>query len=217
MRPCFCLRDNISSEDKMFWDKVAGVYDIFVNVFNRSVHKELRAVVADLIRPGSTVLECACGTGMLTEVMAPRCGRLVATDFSSKMLKRAERKCSVFENIKFEYADITCLQYSASSFDCVVAANVIHLVEDSSAAVAELVRVAKPGGTLVIPTYINKKSNGQDSGFSKTLARAGAGFKRQFDFDSYKKFISGCGLGDAEFILISGRVPCAVAIAKKEG
>ena len=84
----------------MFWDRVAGVYGLFVNVVNRKTHKALRRIVADLIRPEDEVLECACGTGMLTEVIAGRCKALTATDFSPKMLKQAEKNCAAFHGGK---------------------------------------------------------------------------------------------------------------------
>lgn len=76
----------------MFWDKVACVYDVFANVINRKANRALCETVAALIRPADTVLECACGTGLLTGVIAPRCKSLTATDFSANMLKRAEKK-----------------------------------------------------------------------------------------------------------------------------
>ena len=79
----------------MFWDSVAGVYDLFVNVVNRRTHVALKKIVAGLIKPDDRVLECACGTGLLTEVIAPRCARLTATDFAPKMLARARKNCAV--------------------------------------------------------------------------------------------------------------------------
>ena len=75
----------------MFWDRVAGVYDLFVNVINGKTHKALRRIVADLIEPDDIVLECACGTGLLSKVIAGKCKQLIATDFAPKMLKRAEK------------------------------------------------------------------------------------------------------------------------------
>ena len=60
----------------MFWDQVAGVYDVFVNVINRKTHKKLRQIVSALIEPGDDVLECACGTGLLSAVIAQKSGRL---------------------------------------------------------------------------------------------------------------------------------------------
>ena len=41
----------------MFWDRVAGVYDVFVNVINGKTHKTLRRIVADYIAPEDKVLE----------------------------------------------------------------------------------------------------------------------------------------------------------------
>ena len=83
----------------MFWDRMAGVYDVFVNVINRRTHQELKEIVAALIEPDDTVLECACGTGLLSAVIAENCRQLTATDFSDKMLKKAEKNCCSFRNM----------------------------------------------------------------------------------------------------------------------
>ena len=85
----------------MFWDRVASVYDIFVKVINRKTHKKLKRIVRNLIEPCDIVLECACGTGLLSAVIAPKCSQLTATDFSEKMLKKAEKNCRVFRNITY--------------------------------------------------------------------------------------------------------------------
>ena len=129
----------------MFWDQVAGVYDIFVNVINRKTHKNLKAIVSDLIEPDDVVLECACGTGLLSAVIAKKCRRLTATDFSGKMLMKAEKNCAAFHNITFTKADITALAFPDCSFDKVVAGNVIHLLDNPLTALGELNRVCKDG------------------------------------------------------------------------
>lgn len=49
---------------------MALVYDIFANVFNRKANKKLCDTVTALIRPTDEVLGCACGTGLLTGVIA---------------------------------------------------------------------------------------------------------------------------------------------------
>ena len=50
------------------------------------------------------------------------------------------------------------------------------------------------------------------------LEMAGADFKRQYDFQSYKKFFKSAGYSDIKFYIVEGRMPCAVAvITKKEG
>ena len=200
----------------MFWDNIAGVYDLFANVYNRKTHKQLIEVVTALIDPTDEVLECACGTGMLTSCIAQRCRHLVATDFSSAMLRQAERKCREFQNIEFQKKDIFALDFKEQSFDKVVAANVIHLLDNPQKAVSELNRVCRRGGKVIIPTYINKEKNGQDSMFSKTVGRAGADFKRQFTYETYKQFFANAGFPHAAYTMIEGRVPCAVAVISKQ-
>lgn len=70
------------SEEEMFWDKVAGVYDIFANFINVRTHRELCSRVSELINLDDDVLECACGTGLITLAVAPRCKSIIATDYS---------------------------------------------------------------------------------------------------------------------------------------
>lgn len=199
----------------MFWDQVAGVYDIFVNIINRKTHTELKKIVSDLIEPDDVVLECACGTGLLSAVIARKCRFLTATDFSGNMLKKAEKNCAAFHNITFTKADITALACPDCSFDKVVAGNVIHLLDNPLTALGELNRVCKEGGMLIIPTYMNKDPKGKTSGFAATVGKAGADFKRQFTTDSYRQFFLDAGYSDVRILLAEGRIPCAVAVMKK--
>ena len=199
----------------MFWDRVAGVYDLFVNVINRKTHQKLKKIVSSLIESDDTVLECACGTGLLSAVIAQKCRQLTATDFSEKMLKKAEKNCRAFRNITYDQADITALPYPDSSFDKVVAGNVIHLLDNPLTALGELNRVCKDGGMLIIPTYMNKDDEGKTSGFAGAVGKAGADFKRQFTVDSYKRFFLDAGYPDVQIKLAEGRIPCAVAVMRK--
>ena len=201
----------------MFWDRVAGVYDLFANVYNGKVHKRLKSIVECRISAADSVLECACGTGMLTKVVAPRCRKIVATDFSKKMLEQTLKKCRHYRNVKVMQADILDLGFEDESFDVVIAANVIHLLDEPLRALSELDRVCRKDGLIIIPTYMNKEKNGEASAFSKTVGKAGADFKREFTYPSYRQFFEEAGYEDARFEMIEGRVPCAVAFLKKKG
>ena len=199
----------------MFWDNVAGVYDIFVNLINRKTHLRLREIVRGIIKPDDIVLECACGTGLLTAVIAPKCRHLTATDFSRKMLRKAEKNCRAFRNITYAKTDITALPFVDGSFDKVVAGNVIHLLDNPLTALSELNRVCKDGGMLIIPTYMNKDDKGKTNGFSDAAQKAGADFKREFTMESYRQFFLDAGYPDVEATLADGRIPCAVAVMRK--
>ncbi len=201
----------------MFWDNIAWIYDVFANVINRKANKALCLTVQKLISPSDDVLECACGTGLLTGVVAPGCKSLIATDFSANMLKRAKNKCEKYGNVQFEQANILQLSYPDGRFDTVIAANVIHLLDEPYKALSELDRVCKPGGKIIIPTYMNQTDSGRTNKVSGAIGKAGADFKREFTIESYKKFFSDAGYTDAGYTLCSGRIPCAVAVLRKSG
>ena len=199
----------------MFWDRISGVYDLFGNVYNGKVNRKLCRLIAKSINKSEVVLECACGTGMISAAIAPVCNSLTATDFSEGMLKQARKKCKGFPNVKLQTADITSLDYENESFDAVIAANVIHLLDNPYQALAELDRVCKKGGRLIIPTYVNREKTGKTGGVVKAIGKAGADFKQQFTFSNYRAFFEKAGYRKIETELIQGRVPCAVAIITK--
>ena len=199
----------------MFWNKISPVYDIFENVYNRKVYKGTGIKVAEFIDESDNVLECACGTGAITEEIAKKAQKVLATDFAEGMLKRASKKCRKYGNVSFRQEDITEIKCEDESFDKVVAGNVIHLLPEPEKALNELLRVVRPGGKVIIPTYINMARD--SSGFAvKFIEKLGAEFKRQFDIDSYKKFFEEKGFKDAEYYVVDGRMPCAIAVITKK-
>ncbi len=199
----------------MFWNKISPVYDLFENVYNRKVYKGTGIKVAEFISMSDSVLECACGTGAITEEIAKKAQKVLATDFAEGMLKRASKKCRKYSNVSFRREDITDIKCEDESFDKVVAGNVIHLLPEPEKALNELLRVVRPGGKVIIPTYINMARD--SSGFAvKFIEKLGADFKRQFDIDSYKKFFEDKGFKDVEFYVVDGRMPCAIAVITKK-
>ena len=171
--------------------------------------------MAEFIEPNDTVLECACGTGAISIYIAQRCRRLIATDFAAGMLRQAAKRCRKFENVVFRRADITALKCKDNRFDKVVAGNVIHLLPNPEQALHELERVVKPGGRIIIPTYINM-SKGTGTAAVKFITLLGADFKRQFDLESYKQFFADMGYANVEYHVVDGRMPCAIAVITKK-
>ncbi len=196
----------------MFWDRAAIFYDLFGYIYNGKVNERLCAAVSELMGGGDSVLECACGTGMISAAAAPKCRELTATDYSERMLKRAKKRLGRFDNAKVCFADITKLDFDDESFDAVIAANVIHLIDDPRTALDELSRVCQRGGKLIIPTYIGREGSKSGKAFVRSAAKAGAGFKRQFTLKSYRAFFVEAGFSNVKITEIAGRVPCAVAV-----
>lgn len=200
----------------MFWDRVAGVYDIAMKLRNGRVNRALCAQVAGMMGPADTVLECACGTGMITAAIAPKCRKVIATDFSEGMLARTRRKCAAFPNVRVKKGDILRLGYADAQFDKVVAGNVIHLLDDPAQALRELLRVCRPGGLVILPTYINHELTGRPGLFVRLADRLGAGFRQQFTYAGYQAFIRSCTACETTFSLVDGAMPCAIAVIRKD-
>lgn len=198
----------------MFWDKAAKFYDLFEKVYNNKVYKNLGKEVAKAIEPADSVLECACGTGKISSAVAAKCKKLIATDYSLNMLKRARKKCRKYPNAEFAFADITHLEYADCSFDKVIAGNVIHLLDDPIGALRELERVCRAGGKIIVPTYIMEKK-GKWSALVGAMDKAGADFKQHFTLQSYREFFQSAGYTGVEYSVVEGRMPCVIAVIAK--
>ena len=195
----------------MFWDKVSGVYDLFENIYNKSVYQSTGESVAKYIKNSDRVLECACGTGAISIFIAPVCKELIVSDYSVGMLKQAKKKLKNYDNIDYRRVDITDIEAEDNSFDVVVAGNVIHLLPDPQRAMNELTCVCKDGGRLVIPTYING-DEGTNKLAVKFLEKLGASFKCQFDAESYEKFFEDMGYKNVTYEVVRGRMSCDIAV-----
>jgi ubiquinone/menaquinone biosynthesis C-methylase UbiE len=118
---------------------------------------DLRRMFTDIARladvpVGASVLDIPCGGGLAFRGL--RTGQVVhyvAADISPYMLQRARREAGrrrVQDAIEFAEADVTALQFADASFDLCVTYNGLHCLPDPRAALVELVRVLRPGGTL---------------------------------------------------------------------
>lgn len=193
------------------WDILSPLYDLFETAYNGKCYKGIADEIKLHVCENDVVLECACGTGLLTMPMAQICKELIATDYSDGMLKQTRKKVGKYVNTKIQKASILDLPFEDDKFDVVVAANVIHLVDDPAMALSELERVCKPGGKLVIPTYVNKESQSSMVA-AKLLSLLGVDFKRQFSLESYKAFFAKHNIPVKEYRIVEGRMPCAFAI-----
>ena len=104
--------------------------------------------------------ECAAGTGEISIAVSDKASEITCTDLSIKMLEQAEKKCRAkgITNITFEERNIFDLKDPDETYDAVIAANVLHLLDEPQKAIHELLRVLKPHGKLIVPTFITIKS-----------------------------------------------------------
>ncbi|HEY1754526.1 MAG TPA: class I SAM-dependent methyltransferase [Bryobacteraceae bacterium] len=114
-----------------------------------------RRIVLELFdQPGGKVLDLGCGPGVMADSLADRGCKFVGLDPSSKMLGIGRRRFQDREGIHFLAGEATRVALSDKAFDAVICMGVIDALKDGRLAVSEMLRVLKPGGTLIV-TFTN--------------------------------------------------------------
>ena len=131
---------------------ISGRYDRANTLLSGGIHHRWRsrAVRTAAPRAGEDVLDCATGTGDLAIAFRKAVGTsgsVVGTDFVPEMLQLARSKA---DDIRFETADVTALPYADASFDIASISFGIRNVHDPRRGIAEMARVLRPGGRLIV-------------------------------------------------------------------
>jgi demethylmenaquinone methyltransferase / 2-methoxy-6-polyprenyl-1,4-benzoquinol methylase len=141
------------------FDSVAGRYDLMNDLMSLGIHRVWKRFTVEKagLRPGMQVLDLAGGTGDLAALMAPRVqpgGRVVLSDINEAMLRRGRERLLdrgiAGECIEYCLADAEALPVEDASFDLVTIAFGLRNVTRKEAALAEMFRVLRPGGQLMI-------------------------------------------------------------------
>jgi phosphatidylethanolamine/phosphatidyl-N-methylethanolamine N-methyltransferase len=201
--------------ERAFWEGKARVYDKSMKLFGSPIAR-MAALCGQAVAGAKDVLEVAAGTGIMTEAMAPRVGRLVATDYAEPMLEVLEERVARvgLTNVDIQKADLHDLAFPPGHFDAVVACNVLHLVPDLSAALAALVGVLRPGGALVVPTFCHDETRTSRVA-SRAFAWMGQPMHRRFTSDSLRRAVEEAGLRVDRAETAPGLIPIAFVAATR--
>ena len=141
--------------NKEFWDKFAKLYAPFMRK-DKGVYDKVCEYICSYLNKDMNALELACGSGQLSLSLSKYTKNWIGTDFSEQMILEA-RKHGEYENLAFEIADATSLNFVDGEFDCVVIANALHIMPNPDKAMIEIYRVLKPNGILFAPTFLWKE------------------------------------------------------------
>jgi len=131
------------------FDDVAERYDVTNDVLSLGQTRAWRRAVVAAVgaRPGQLILDLAAGTGTSSVPFREAGATVVPCDFSLGMLQVGKRRQAA---LSFVAGDALRLPFADATFDAVTISFGLRNVHDPSAALAELLRVTRPGGRLVV-------------------------------------------------------------------
>jgi demethylmenaquinone methyltransferase/2-methoxy-6-polyprenyl-1,4-benzoquinol methylase len=138
------------------FDRVAPRYDLMNDLMSLGLHRLWKAFAVNVarVRPGERVLDIASGSGDLARAFARRvgaAGEVWATDINYSMLARGrDRLLDAGCRLPAVQCDAERLPFPGAHFDCVSVAFGLRNMTHKDAALAEMARVLRPGGRLVV-------------------------------------------------------------------
>ena len=115
--------------------------------------------VSPYISPDYKVLDIGCGNGVFLPILAPMCRQLAGLDISCDMLKESVNVLSQFEctNVSVINSRAEEMPFAENEFDVIVLVDMIHHVTEAQAVIAEIKRIIKPEGKILVfePNKLN--------------------------------------------------------------
>ena len=136
------------TKSQEFFSSSAGQWDrLRDELFGERFHLAALPAFAD---SEWTVGDLGCGTGQLTAALAPFVARVIAVDASAPMLQAARKRLQGLENVELRRGDLETLPIDDARLDAATLALVLHHLPEPGRALAEVARVLKPRGRLLI-------------------------------------------------------------------
>jgi demethylmenaquinone methyltransferase/2-methoxy-6-polyprenyl-1,4-benzoquinol methylase len=163
------------------FDQVAGRYDLLNDVLSLGQDRWWRRAVARAVnaRPGERVLDLAAGTGTSTAALTTTGAATVACDFSLGMLTTGMRRLKTAPASRegsrppapaFVAGDALRLPFADAAFDAVTISFGLRNTAEPGRALAEMLRVTRPGGRLVVCEFSHLAWPWLDAAYQKYLA-----------------------------------------------
>ena len=136
------------SKSEEFFASASGQWDhLRSELFGDRFHFH---AMLSLIEPDLTVGDLGCGTGQVSELIAPHVAKVVAVDGSTDMVQAAKKRLKGLHQVEVRRGDMEALPIDDGTLDVAVVVLVLHHVPEPARAIAETSRVLKRGGRVLI-------------------------------------------------------------------
>ena len=141
-------------DNRAFWDRFAWVYDRFMRRFSPEYPELVERISRD-VGEAQRILEVATGTGLIALALGAPGRQIEAIDISPPMIARARQKALArgLDDTRFVVGSAYELPWVDDCYDLALCGNALHVMEHRRRALAEIERVLKSQGRLILPTY----------------------------------------------------------------
>lgn len=146
-----------AEEIKKIYGGYSGAYDF---VFKGFFYPRIKHAIETMhIKPGDRILDVGVGTGLSLQLF-PDCCNVTGIDLSAGMLKEARKKLEKhgIKNVTLLEMDASNLAFGDDSFDHVISTHVISVVPDPVKVIAEMKRVCKKDGNIVLVNHFQSSN-----------------------------------------------------------
>jgi len=170
------------------------------------------------------ILDAGCGSGRNLSIFSSRVKRIVGLDFSERMLDRARQRVAdeKLSNVCLTQGSVAALDFPNNHFDKVICASVLQYldVKDCELALREMVRVCRPGGTLVLHIKNGTSLYALSLRLAKTCLRLAGREPKPEQYRSLRwhtSVLEGCGatMVDYDSFGIFTFVPMSTALVRR--
>jgi len=181
------------TKSQEFFSSSAGQWDrLRDEMFGERFHLGALPAFAD---PAWTVGDLGCGTGPASAALAPFVSRVIAVDASAAMLHAAKKRLSAFDNIDLRRGELESLPIDDAKLDAATLMLVLHHLPEPESALAEVSRVVKPGGRLLVVDMLPHDREH----YRQQMGHVWLGFPE----DHLRRLLTSAGFGEVRFVPLS--------------
>jgi SAM-dependent methyltransferase len=172
-------------------------------VFNAAAPIAAEDALAMIVKAASpratdTVLDVACGGGLVARAFAPHVRHATGIDVTPAMLATARQAAAEkgLENTSWDQGDVTTLPYGDGNFDIVATRFSFHHFLEPLAVLKEMARVCKPGGRIVVVDSCPSEDKAKAAAFNRLELLRDPSHTRALPLSEMKSLFAAAGLGE---------------------